>query len=734
MQTITCKKKEYTGIDYFRLAAALFVIAIHTSPLASYNETADFILTRIIARTAVPFFIMTGGFFTLSSYTRNSEKFIRFIRKTVFIYLISMLLYLPINIYNGYFRIDNLLPNLIKDIVFDGTLYHLWYLPASVTGALTAKYLLNRYRGKKALIISFILYLVGLFGDSYYGVIEKIPALKNFYALLFQIMDFTRNGIFFTPLFFILGALIADKDMCAYHPARNRLSDVVRNIGGFTLSMILMMTEALLLRHYQLQRHDSMYLLLPVCMYYLFHILLSFQGSSPAWLRRSTLIIYIIHPMMIVLVRMLAKILHLQNILIENSLLHYLSVCIASVLCSIILCALHQKANTRQSALQNPLPGKEQNIGAGRAYVEIDLRNLKHNAKVLQKAMPANTKLMAVIKADAYGHNARKVAECLNQTGVESFAVAAIDEGIALRKHGIRGEILILGYTAPDRAPDLKRYDLMQTLIDHEYAQILNGQNVMIKAHIKTDTGMHRLGIPAEDVLSVQKIFSMKNITVCGIYTHLCCADSLLPDDVAFTRRQIDRFYTLIRELEKTGIKIPKLHIQSSYGLLNYPDLKCDYVRCGIALYGVLCKPHDKTILNLDLRPVLSLKSTVVLIRSVEKGESIGYGRSFITNRKSRIAILPIGYADGIPRSLSCSVGHVLIRGHKAPIVGRICMDQLAVDVTDIEGVSVGDPATLIGADGKSVLSAPDVAACSGSISNELLSRIGGRVIKTAKI
>lgn len=729
MQTIAHKNKEYAGIDYFRLAAALLVIAIHTSPLASYNETADFILTRIFARTAVPFFIMTSGFFTLSAHTRNSDKFILFLRKTVYIYLISMLLYLPINIYNGYFQTDYLLPNLIKDILFDGTLYHLWYLPASVIGALTAKYLLDRYSDKKALILSFILYLIGLFGDSYYGISETIPALKGFYTLLFQIMDHTRNGIFFTPLFFILGSLTADKNPCAY-PSRGVPSDMGKNIGGFILSLLLMLTEALLLHHYQLQRHDSMYLFLPLCMYYLFHILLSFQGRSPVWLRRSTSVIYIIHPMVIILVRMLAKILHQQNILIENSLIHYLCVCIFSILCSILFCALHHKASTRRSALQNTLQSKQKNIYVNRAYIEIDLQNLKHNAKVLQKAMPDKTKLMAVIKADAYGHGACKVAECLNQTGVTSFAVATIEEGIALRKYGIRGEILILGYTDPYRAPELKRYDLMQTLIDYKYARVLNSQNVMIKAHIKTDTGMHRLGISAEDVLSVRKIFSMKNIAVCGIYTHLCCADSLLPDDVAFTHKQIERFYALIRKLEKTGVKIPKLHIQSSYGLLNYPDLKCDYVRCGIALYGVLCKPDNHTILTPDLRPVLSFKSSVVLIRSVEEGESIGYGRTFVTDRKSRIAILPVGYADGLPRSLSCNAGHVLIRGRKAPIIGRICMDQLAVDVTDIEDVSVGDTATLIGTDGKSALSAPDVAMCSGSISNELLSRIGGRVIR----
>ena len=194
-----CRKKEYPAVDYFRLIAALLVIAIHTSPLASYSETADFILTRVIARVAVPFFIMTSGFFILSPHVRNLKKYDNFLRKTIYVYVISMLLYLPVNIYNGYFQIDNFLPNLLKDIIFDGTLYHLWYLPASLAGVLIARYLLNHYNEKKALAVSFILYVIGLFGDSYYGISENIFLLKNFYTLLFQIMDYTRNGTFLTP-------------------------------------------------------------------------------------------------------------------------------------------------------------------------------------------------------------------------------------------------------------------------------------------------------------------------------------------------------------------------------------------------------------------------------------------------------------------------------------------------------------------------------------------------------
>ncbi len=363
-----------------------------------------------------------------------------------------------------------------------------------------------------------------------------------------------------------------------------------------------------------------------------------------------------------------------------------------------------------------------------RAWIEVNTGGLCHNVETLKKAMQPGCELMAVVKAQAYGHGAVLIASHLNQMGVSAFAVATVEEGIALREAGIRGEILILGYTDVRRAEELKEYDLMQTLISYEYADALNQQGVTVKAHIKIDTGMHRLGIACGELSAVRKLFFMENIRVCGMFTHLCCSDSRQPDDMAFTRGQIEKFYSLADALRDSGIILPKLHIQSSYGLLNYPDLVCDYVRVGIALYGVLSAPNDDTVLKPDLRPVLSLKSRVVLIREVRAGESVGYGRSFTAGHTARIAILPIGYGDGFPRSLSEGKGRVLIRQYVAPVVGRICMDQLAVDITDAEGITVGDTATLVGAEGYDELSAPAVADHSDSISNELLCRMGARL------
>lgn len=703
------KDKYYTGIDWMRFLAALLVIANHTSPLATFSETGNFILTRIAARIAVPFFLMTSGFFGLSRYHYDNSPLTGFLKKTGLIYIIANLLYLPVNIYSGYFSQPNLLPNLIKDLVFDGTLYHLWYLPASMIGMVIAWSLIERLDYGKGLAVTAVLYLIGLFGDSYYGIAEKIPIVKGFYGLLFDLTDYTRNGIFLAPVFMLLGGLIADK--------KHRVS-LMQAWTGFIISFALMFTEAMCLHKNGMQRHDSMYVFLLPCIYFLFSAVLNVKGKPIAGLRTASLLIYIIHPMMIIVVRAAAKLLHLQNLLIENSLFHYIAVCLLSLVFSFLTAALWERFGKKP----------KHRIETDRAYIEIDLAHLSHNAAVLKAAMPPKCELMAVVKTESYGHGAYTITTHLEKNGVKSFAVATIDEGIKLRKYGIRGEILILGYTDVHRAKELRKYNLTQTLIDCTYAKQLNRQAVPVKTHIKIDSGMHRLGFADNDPKSVQSVFNMKYLKVDGIFTHLCCCDSMRPEDVAFTKEQIRRFYKLIDSLTESGIPIPKLHIQSSYGLLNYPGLKCDYVRVGISLYGTTSKPEEQTVLRLDLRPVLALKAKVILIRDVPKGEYVGYDRAFSAKRDSRIAILPIGYGDGFPGNLSCGNACVRVREYIVPIIGRICMDHLAIDITDADGVTVGDTATLIDNRGNSLLSAPEVAKHSGSISNELLSRMGARL------
>lgn len=688
-----------TGIDWLRLAAAILVIAIHTSPLADFNETGDFILTRVLARIAVPFFFITSGYFLLSRYHDSDRKLRHFLKKTGWIYGASILLYLPLNFRNGYFSQSQLLPELLKDLIFDGTMYHLWYLPASMLGMLIAWKLVEKLDFSKGLVMALLLYLVGLFGDSYYVVVEKLPLLKAFYDRLFELFDYTRNGLFFAPVFLILGGFIADE--------RRKLSSVEAGVG-FLISLGLLLAEALILHRHGFQRHDSMYVFLLPAMYFLFHLILLWKGRRIPLLRPASLVVYLIHPLVIAAVWRFSS---------QNSLFHFGLVCLLSLLFSFAMAALWLRFSFK----------KPHNPEKDRAYIELNLANLTHNVSVLKAALPANAELMGVVKREAYGHGSYAVATHLEKTGVKAFAVATIDEGIALRRYGIRGEILILGFTDVRRAKELKTYRLTQTLIDFPYAEKLNRQKIPVSVHIAIDSGMHRLGLDTDDLEGVQKLFQMKHLHIQGIFTHLCCADSRKPEDISFTRKQIRSFYGLISHMETAGLPIPKIHLQSSYGLLNYPDLPCDYVRAGISLYGVFSSPDDRTLLQPKLRPVLALKAKVVLIREISRGETVGYGRTFRAERNSRIALLPIGYGDGLPRNLS-GKAMVRISTHLLPVIGRICMDQLAIDLTGADDVSVGDTAILIDNAENSHLLAPNVAALSGSISNELLCRLGARL------
>lgn len=730
-------KMEYGGLDWFRMAAAFLVVAIHTSPLLSFTETGDFFLTRILARIAVPFFFMVSGFFVLKG-EEAGRAVGRFVKKTALLYGISILLYIPLNIYNHYFHMENFYKNFLRDIFFDGTFYHLWYLPAAIEGIAVAYLLLKKLGKKGALLLSMALYLIGLFGDSYYGVIKELPILASFYERLFSLSEYTRNGIFFAPVFFVLGSIWEGK--FTGENSRQKISLVVP-AAGLVECFLAMSAEGMLLHRFSIQRHDSMYVMLVPTMYFLFWLLTAFRQKGNPLLRRISMLIYIIHPYMIVITRMGAKILHMEKWFIENSLLHYLAVSVESLLCALLLLKLWRRWDNRndrrkrktgkegqryKTGMKGAQNGDERNTE--RAWVEVNLYNLMHNAKALKAIMPEQCELMAVVKANAYGHGACLTAGCLQKEGVRQFAVASLEEGIALRKHGITGEILILGYTDIRKSGQLKKYRLVQTVIDYEYAKELNGCRLHLPVHVKIDTGMHRLGIDSSHVEKIQGIFQLSFLKVTGIYTHLCVADSLDKEDIEYTENQIKRFYELLDVLkvkEHQGIKV---HLQSSYGLLNYPFLPCDLARMGIALYGVKSALRDVTRQKPDLLPVLSLKARVGLIREIEAGESVSYGRTFRAEKNNRIAILPIGYADGLPRNLSCGKGNVLIHGKKLPIVGRICMDQLAVDITGEEGIRPGDVAVLIGRDGNLEISAEELAYQADTITNELLSRLGPRL------
>lgn len=371
--------------------------------------------------------------------------------------------------------------------------------------------------------------------------------------------------------------------------------------------------------------------------------------------------------------------------------------------------------------------GMKQIYEQGRAWIELDKNNLKHNVEVLHSLLPAGCMLMPAIKANAYGHGAVPIAKELNHLGIRVFCVASVAEAVQLREQDIFGEILILGYTHPSDFSLLIQYNLTQAILDYEYAELLDTFDGKIKVHIAVDTGMHRVGVPAENLDAILSILEMIHLRVTGIYTHLCADDSLSEKDVTFTKRQAASFVRIREQILAAGFTV-KTHILGSYGLLNYPELGGDYARIGIALYGVLSNRSDLSFCPVELRPVLSVKTRVMTVRNIQPGEQVGYGLAYTAKSKGKIAALSIGYADGLPRSLSCGCGEVLIHGQTAPIVGRICMDQTMVDVTDIENVECGDIAVVIGKSGNLEIKAYDIAEQSDTITNEILSRMGNRL------
>lgn len=364
----------------------------------------------------------------------------------------------------------------------------------------------------------------------------------------------------------------------------------------------------------------------------------------------------------------------------------------------------------------------------GRAWAEVDLDALDHNAAALRALLPPGCQLMPAVKAEAYGHGAVPVARELNRLGVDAFCVATAEEGARLRRGGVRGDILVLGYTHPSDFPLLTRYDLVQTVVDGPFAGALEEYGKPVRVHIGVDTGMRRLGFPAEEPGPIAGVFRRKNLRVEGVFTHLCAADTCLPRDRAFTLGQAGAFRRLIEELEDRGCAVGKTHLLSSYGLLNYPRLGGSYARVGIALYGEGSTRADTERWKDLLRPVLSVKARVASVRTLRPGEYAGYGLAFQAREETRIAALAIGYADGFPRSLSNGAGRVLLHGRGAPVVGRVCMDQTMVDVSHIPQARAGDAAVVIGSWGDETIRASETAEAAGTITNELLSRLGPRL------
>ena len=305
--------------------------------------------------------------------------------------------------------------------------------------------------------------------------------------------------------------------------------------------------------------------------------------------------------------------------------------------------------------------------------------------------------------------------------------MACLPEGIALRRAGIRGLILILGYTPAEEAPLLRRWRLTQAVADEDHGAALNAAGVPLRVHLAIDTGMRRLGVPAEDTAALARLCGMKNLRVDGVFSHLCVSDAPEPSAKDYTQGQLARFYRAVDWLRENGYDPGGVHIQASGGILGLSPQPCAYARAGIALYGVGSEGAADSV-EAGLRPVLSLRARVACVRRLRAGEAAGYGLAFQARRDTRLAVASIGYADGLPRELAQRGGRVLIRGQSCPMVGRMCMDQLFVDVTDAPDVRTGDMVTLIGQDGGLTIRAEEVSRRCGTITNELLSRLGRRI------
>ena len=363
-----------------------------------------------------------------------------------------------------------------------------------------------------------------------------------------------------------------------------------------------------------------------------------------------------------------------------------------------------------------------------RTWTEIDLSNLEHNYRALRAMLPQGCRFLGVVKADAYGHGAVQVARRLETLGAEYLAVACLDEALELRQAGITTPILILGYTPVERADSLLEGGITQTVYDVDMAKALSDAAMAagktLKIHVKADTGMSRLGWLCGEadqsaaVEAIAQVYALPGLEAEGIYTHFANADG----DEDYTMLQFTRFLDLLEALKDRGITFAIRHCAASAAALKFPCTHLDMVRPGIALYGHYPDPSCEGLDGPGLRPVMTLKTRVASVKTVPAGTPVSYGCTYVLDRETKLAALTIGYADGLPRLCSDRL-EVLVKGSRAPIVGRICMDMCMADVTGLD-VAPGDEVEVFGEH----LPIEDVAALAGTIQYELLCAVSPRV------
>ena len=376
-------------------------------------------------------------------------------------------------------------------------------------------------------------------------------------------------------------------------------------------------------------------------------------------------------------------------------------------------------------------------------WAEVNLNAYAHNITELRRIAAKGTRLMAVVKADGYGHGAIEVARQALKSGAQNLGVARINEAVQLREAGLQAPILIFGYTLPDLAQTLIRYDLTQTVYSFAAANSLSElaarHSKKIKVHIKVDSGMGRLGLmlntpsagnplhrpplnPIKEVLSISRL---PGLMVEGIFTHFATADSA---DKSYANRQLEGFLDFVNRLRRAGLTPPIKHAANSGALIDMPDSHLDMVRPGIATYGLY--PSDEVNKShVNLKPVMTLKSQIIHLKKVPAGFNISYGITHQTKKPTTIATVAVGYADGFRRLLS-NRGHMLVHGQKVPIVGRICMDLTMLDVGNVPGVAIEDEVVVFGRDGNETITADEVASSLNTINYEIVSAITGRVAR----
>ena len=370
-----------------------------------------------------------------------------------------------------------------------------------------------------------------------------------------------------------------------------------------------------------------------------------------------------------------------------------------------------------------------------RTWAQIDLDAIKHNYLQIRNNISDKSMLLCVIKADAYGHGAVALAKEYERLGADWFAVSNLEEAFQLRNNGIKKPILILGYTPANMAYELSKLNISQAVFSEEYANDLSNyaakNNVKVKIHLKIDTGMSRIGFVfknerenLETIKELRRVCNLENLITEGIFTHFAVADEA-GKSIETTNGQFSAFSDICKILKDSGINIKIRHCSNSGGILNYPQTNLDMVRAGIILYGLF--PSNYVRNKLDLQPAMSLKTVISQVKTVPEGTAVSYGGTFVTQRKTKIATVPIGYADGYLRVLS-SKASMLVNGKKAPVIGRICMDQAMLDRTDIENINENTVVTVFGKDGDAEIKVEDIADIANTINYEILCLISKRI------